>query len=254
MTSLRTILSRGVSRALVVYGLLGIWCAATARAAEPAAGAGAAAPAAAPPTSGAPPAPGEGTGAAASASSDPGAYTVRLRSLEKNVNELKEQIFRTKARLNLLKETVLGGVIGASRAVIRHKNEMGSSFRLIRAAYALDGVQIYSKADETGRLAEMTEFDVYNGAIQPGSHTLSVVLLYQGNGFGVFSYLKGYKFTVKSSHSFVAAESKSTNITVVGYEKGNITTQLSDKPAVDFRVNVMAAGEGSATAAAPAKK
>src|SRR3954468_6979082 len=167
-------------------------------------------------------------------SNDSGAYTVRLRSLEKNVNELKEQIFRTKARINLLKETVLGGVIGASRAIIRHKNEMGSSYRLIQAVYALDGVQIFSKSDDSGRLAEMTEFDVYNGAIQPGSHTLSVVMLYQGNGFGVFSYLKGYKFNVKASHSFVAAESKSTNITVRGFEKGNITTQLSDKPAIEF--------------------
>ena len=180
---------------------------------------------------------------------------MRLRSLEKNVNELKEQIFRTKARLNLLKETVLGGVIGASRAIIHHKNEMGSSFRLIKAAYALDGVQIYAKADDSGALAEMQDFDIYNGAIQPGSHTLSVALTYQGNGFGVFSYLKGYKFNVKSSHTFVAGDSKTTNITVVGYEKGNITTQLSDKPAVDFRVNVISAGEGGATAAAaPAKK
>jgi hypothetical protein len=30
----------------------------------------------------------------------------------------------------------------------------------------------------------------------------------------------GYKFNVKSSHTFVAGESKSTNITVVGYERG----------------------------------
>jgi hypothetical protein len=176
---------------------------------------------------------------------------VRLRGLEKNVNELKEQIFRTKARLNLLKETVLGGVIGASRAVIRHKNEMGNSFRLVKAAYALDGVQISAKSE--GSLPEMQEFDVYNGAIQPGSHTLSVALVYQGNGFGVFSYLKGYKFNVKSSHTFVAGESKSTNITVVGYEKGNITTQLSDKPAIDFRVTVLSSGEGGTTATAPKK-
>jgi hypothetical protein len=176
---------------------------------------------------------------------------VRLRSLEKNVNELKEQIFRTKARLNLLKETVLGGVIGASRAVIRHKNEMGSSFRLVKAAYALDGVQISAKSE--GSLPEMQEFDVYNGAIQPGSHTLSVALVYQGNGFGVFSYLKGYKFNVKSSHTFVAGESKSTNITVVGFEKGNVTTQLADKPAIDFRVTVLSAGEGGTAAAAPKK-
>jgi hypothetical protein len=189
-----------------------------------------------------------GAAAAGSGSGDSGAYTVRLRSLEKNVNELKEQIFRTKARINLLKETVLGGVIGASRAIIRHKNEMGSSYRLIQATYALDGVQIFSKADESGRLSEMTEFDVYNGAIQPGSHTLSVVMLYQGNGFGVFSYLKGYKFKVRSSYNFVAGEAKTTGISVVGYEKGNLTTDMNDRPQVDFRVNVMAAGEGAPTA------
>ena len=253
MTSLRVGFSRGAVRAL---GVVAIWLAANASARAETAAAPKPAPAqsaAAPSSSGAPPAPAEAGAPAATGGAESGAYTVKLRSLEKNVNELKEQIFRTKARLNLLKETVLGGSIGASRAIIHHKNEMGSSFRLVKAAYALDGVQIYSKSDDTGALADMQDFDIYNGAIQPGSHTLSVALTYQGNGFGVFSYLKGYKFNVKSSHTFVAGESKSTNITVVGYEKGNITTQLSDKPAIDFRVNVMSAGEGGAAATATKK-
>lgn len=206
---------------------------------------------AAPATSGAPAAPAEvpaPTPGVGGGTTDQGAYTVRLRSLEKNVNELKEQIFRTKARLNLLKETVLGGVLGASRLVIKHKNEMGSTYRLIQAVYALDGVQIYGKTDDSGRLAEMAEFDVYNGAVPPGSHTLTVVLTYQGSGFGVFSYLKGYKWTPKSSHTFVAGEGKSTSITVVGFEKGNVTTDINDRPAIDFKVNVMAAEGGSAAA------
>ena len=72
---------------------------------------------------------------------DSGGYTVRLRYLERSVSELKEQVFRTKARLQLLKETVLGGVIGASQALIKHRNEMGSSFRLVKVVYALDGVR-----------------------------------------------------------------------------------------------------------------
>jgi hypothetical protein len=251
MTSQRYSFARGISGALGVFGLLTFVSASVGHAqGTPPAGA-----AAAPATGAATPPAGAEAGAAAPAAGgeagDGGAYSVRLKTLEKNVNELKEQIFRTKARLNLLKETVLGGVIGASRAYIKHKNEMGSSFRLIKAAYALDGVQIYSKSDDSGQLADMAEFEIYNGAIQPGSHTLTVVLLYQGNGFGVFSYLKGYKFTAKSSQSFVAAESKTTSITVVGYEKGNMTTQLSDKPAVDFRINVTGAAESSATATAP---
>jgi hypothetical protein len=195
---------------------------------------------AAPPAGEPQPAPAETAGPTATPPpAEGGAYTVRLRSLERNVNDLKEQVFRVKARLNLLKETVLGGVIGASRCIIRHKNDMGSQFRLIKAVYALDGVQILSKADDSGGLAEMTEFDVYNGAIQPGSHTITVQLVYQGNGYGVFSYLKNYKFNVRSSNTFVAGDGKATIVTVVGYEKGSVTTNMEEKPAVEFRVNMM---------------
>jgi hypothetical protein len=228
------------------WGVLGLSLmlgAGSVQAQEPAAAPPAAAPA---PSGPAPAAPATGGNAAGG---EGGAYTVRLRSLERNVNDLKEQVFRVKARLNLLKETVLGGVIGASRGIIRHKNEMGSSFRLIKVVYALDGVQIFSKADDSGRLAEMTEFDVYNGAIQPGSHTISVQLVYQGYGYGVFSYLKNYKFTARSSHTFVAGEGKATIVTVVGLEKGSIATNMEEKPAVEFRVNVMAP-EGMGGAAA----
>jgi hypothetical protein len=222
---------------------------APAGAAEPApATAGAPAAEPAPPT-GAPPAAAPAATPAPGGGTEAAGYTVRLRSLERSVSELKEQVFRTKAKLQLLKETVLGGVIGASRGIIRHRNEMGGAFRLVKAIYALDGVQILSKADDSGRLSEMKEFDIYNGAIQPGSHTLTVQLVYQGNGFGVFSYLKGYKFNVRSSHTFPADEGKATVVTVVGFEKGGVTTNMEDKPAIDFRVTVMAPEGSSGTAA-----
>src|SRR5882757_4767880 len=80
-----------------------------------------------PPTTTAPqpaPPPPNDPGTAAQTSAN-GSYTVRLHDLERRVNELKEQIFRSKARLNLLKETVLHGVIAGARAAITHRNEMG---------------------------------------------------------------------------------------------------------------------------------
>jgi hypothetical protein len=235
-----------------VIGLTVVLVAGAVRAqtAQPAAAPETPAPAtAAPAGSAQAPAPSETGGPGAGApGTESGAYTVRLRSLERNVNDLKEQVFRVKARLNLLKETVLGGVIGASRCLIRHKNEMGGQFRLIKVVYALDGVQIMSKADESGRLSDMGEFDVYNGAIQPGTHTITVQLVYGGSGYGVFSYLKNYKWNVRSSNSFTAADGKATMVTVVGYEKGGVTTNIDEKPAVDFRVSTMnPEGLGAAT-------
>ena len=201
-----------------------------------------AAPAAAPPAAAPVAAPAAAVPPPGAAGASPGAaYTVRLHDLERRVNELKEQIFRSKARLNLLKETVLHGVIAGSRSLITHRNEMGSTYTLIKLVYSLDGAEIFARTDDTGKLADNKEFEIFNGSIVPGNHTLSVLMVYQGNGYGVFSYLKGYKFNVKASHTFTAAEGKQTQLKVVGFEKGNpITTDVKERPAIDFRVNVVA--------------
>ncbi|MDB4967915.1 MAG: Dihydrolipoamide acetyltransferase [Myxococcales bacterium] len=184
-----------------------------------------------------------------------GSYTIRLHDLERRVNELKEQIFRSKARLNLLKETVLHGVIAGARAIITQRNEMGSMYTPIRYVYALDGQEIYSKVDESGKLADQKEIEVFNGSITPGNHTLSVQMVYQGNGYGVFSYLKGYKFTAKSSRTFTAPEGKQLQMKVVGFEKGNpVTTDPKDRPAVDFRESLVADKDTLPKSSAPAKK
>jgi len=167
------------------------------------------------------------------------ANTVKLRDIERRVNELKEQIFRSKARINLLKETVLHGVIAGSRAIIIHKNEMGKTYLPIRYVYALDGAEVFSKADPSGKLGEQKEIEVFNGSVVPGNHTLSVQMVYEGNGV-IFTYMKGYKFTAKSSHTFTASEGKQLTLKVVGFEKGNaLTTDPKDRPAVDFRESIL---------------
>src|SRR5581483_12186141 len=153
-----------------------------------------------------------------------------------------------------LKETVLHGVIAGSRAVIVHRNEMGSMYQPIRYVYALDGAEIYAKSDDSGKLGEQKEIEIFNGSLVPGNHTLSVQMVYQGNG-AIFTYLKGYKFTARSSHTFTAGEGKQLQLKVVGFEKGNpVTTDPKDRPAVDFRENVITDKDAAAKQQPAAKK
>lgn len=182
---------------------------------------------------------------------DAGTYSVRLRDLETRINELKEQIFRSKARLSLLAETVLEGVVGGAQALIVHENQMSSSYKLVKAVYALDGAPIFNKADEAS-LSDKTQFDVYNGSIVPGEHTLTVNLEYQGYGHGVFTYLKGYRFKVKSSYTFTVPENRSISLRAVGFEKGGPTAPLEERPAVRFVERVSELGSSQAADAAKA--
>ncbi|MBK8012225.1 MAG: dihydrolipoamide acetyltransferase [Deltaproteobacteria bacterium] len=163
---------------------------------------------------------------------------LKLRDLEEKVSDLKERVFRSKARLILLKETVMNGVISGARARIVHRNEMGSAFVLRQVNYSLDGAPLLSKQDEGDDLDGQEEIELFNGSIVPGNHNLAVYLVYQGNGYGIFSYLRGYTFKIRSSYAFTAEEGKTTTLKAVAYEKGGITADLKDRPAIRYDVEV----------------
>jgi hypothetical protein len=160
---------------------------------------------------------------------------VRMRRLEQQTQALKEKAWQLKARVQMLKEQMLGGGVGA-QAVIAHSNEMGSSFRLIRLTYSLDGTQVLARADESAEeLYKTKSFDVFSGPIAPGNHTLTATATYRGHGYGVFAYLTKYTFTARGNATFTAGEGKITKVDCKAYEKGGSTTPLEKRPTLDCK-------------------
>jgi uncharacterized low-complexity protein len=165
---------------------------------------------------------------------DGATYQVRLRELEQRVDELKEQIRRSHTRLSLLSETILSGGVGGARAEIVFTNDMSNIFKLNRALFVLDGAVQYNKQDDTGALADQKKIPIFSGSVPPGDHTLQVLLQLRGHGYGVFSYLRGYRFEVKSSHSFTVTEGKTMELEAVAWEKGGVTTPVEQRPAIRY--------------------
>jgi hypothetical protein len=155
----------------------------------------------------------------------------------------------------LLSDTILSGGVGGSRAEISFRNDVSSAFRLTGAVFVLDGVVQYNKQDdsESGLLASQKEIPIFSGAIPPGDHTLQVVVHLQGYGYGVFSYLRSYKFDVKGSHAFTITEGKTVALEVVAWEKGDVTTPLEQRPGIRFTENVRAGLSAGDASPVPAK-
>lgn len=173
-----------------------------------------------------------------SAAVSAGEHEVALRQLQERVQELKDQVFRSKSRLALLAESVLGGVVGGAQTRVTYRNEMSRAYRLVRAIYALDGAPVFTRADEEGVLPKSDSVDVYTGSVVPGEHTLTVTLEYRGHGYGVFAYLNGYRFKVHSTYTFTAPASKSVAVNVLGYEKGGPVVPMEERPAIRFATEV----------------
>jgi hypothetical protein len=193
---------------------------------------------------------------AATGAIDGSTYAVRLRDLEQRVDELKEQIRRSHTRLSLLSDTILSGGVGGARAEISFKNELSNAFHLTGATFVLDGAVQYNKQDDTGALAEQKQIPIFSGSIPPGDHTLQVVLKLRGHGYGVFSYLRGYKFNVPGTHSFTVTEGKTIKLEAIVWEKGDVTTPLEERPSIRWAQTLGSFGDDAkpeAVPSAPAK-
>jgi hypothetical protein len=162
-----------------------------------------------------------------------------LRDIDREMTTLSNDITASHARLREITAMVLQQSGGGAQLIIDHQNEMGSTFRLVRASYALDGATIATRTDDNGSLADQSGFSVYNGRVASGEHTLTVSLEYQGNGYGIFSYIRGYTFRSRSVQTFTVPEGRALRLVVVGYERGGATVAIEDRPAIRYAQTVM---------------
>jgi hypothetical protein len=160
-----------------------------------------------------------------------------LKTVETQVDALKEKVFRSKARLLLLEEKVIRGVVSGAKAVLRHVNTLGPAYSLDSITYYFDGNPIYQKTDAgtKGTLSKERRVEIFESNIPPGNHTLSVTGVIKGKGSGLFSYLSDYSFQFSSSYSFIAEDGNTTRLDSVLYKKGGVLADYVEGPAVDFR-------------------
>jgi hypothetical protein len=125
----------------------------------------------------------------------------------------------------------------AGRFYLTFSDGLSDSFLLAHAAIVLDGRYLLycDQPEDQRRSLDLDDlFLVYDGALSAGNHSLSVDLVYRGNGSGVFSYLQGYTFHVRSSHVFELPESSFVALHVAAIERGGPETALEDRPSIAF--------------------
>ena len=168
-------------------------------------------------------------------SEDEQGYNLKLRALEEKIDSLKDKIFKSKQRLAILQETVLGGTVGGSTVTIIHKNDTGSLFRLVSAVYYFDDKPVFKKVDLPEELEEK-ELQVYDSAVVPGPHRVSVYYVFTGKGYGFFSYMKDYSVKISADHSFTLEEGDIVEVEVAAVDKGNMYN-FDNRIGVSFSVN-----------------
>jgi hypothetical protein len=188
-----------------------------------------------------PPAPAPGTSdvnsdampAPPAESADAAEFSRELRTVEEDVGDLKERVFRSKATLKLLKELLVDASATGSRIVLWHVNKLGGGYSMESVQYFLDGKSVFSKVDPGGSLDTEREIKVHEQSAAPGAHSLQVNMVLRGKGYKVFSYLRTYQFKVQSSYAFQVEQGRASLLRVIADSRGGFRNFV-ERPTIEY--------------------
>lgn len=163
-------------------------------------------------------------------------FEMRMREIEDRVGELKDDLFRSKARLFLLREQILQDRVGGARVVINHLDDTGSRFRIVRVLYSLDGEAVFAASTDTANLDAMRHEQIHAGSVVAGPHNIAVQVVMEGGRSGIFSYMSDYRFTIRSSFAFNVDEGQTAEVTVRIHQAGGVNAPIEQRPEVSFSV------------------
>lgn len=161
------------------------------------------------------------------------ALNKQLHDVSVNLDSLKEDTFATKSRLLLLREEILQRSVSGSHLLIHHKDDFGGQYELTKIHYAIDRTTVFVKQNSNGVKLDEEEV-IYDEIIASGAHQLSVLYVFKGRKWGIFTYMTDYTFRVESGYDFIVDEGNAAELTIIASEEGNAFTAYEDRPTVKY--------------------
>ena len=159
----------------------------------------------------------------------------KLNDISTSVNDLKEKVYKSKAKLKLMEETLLLGKITGSKAIVRFKNNTGGLFNITAGEYYLNGKLVYKFNPNKDQNRDVVIFD---SETPPGNNKIKLKLSFTGADSGVlklFSYFKDYKFNMESDYEFPVTYGKTTVVNIEGVDLGPFKNSLDERLSVRYK-------------------
>jgi hypothetical protein len=147
-------------------------------------------------------------------------YEVKLKDLERRVEELKEQI-RNMGRRHPMPLVFFPYTVAIS-------DRVGSGLRLVEARAWLGSELVLFASDERGLPRQLGMRD---SAIVAGDMALEVELTYKGDD-PIFVYMSAFRTTVRAKELVHLTPGANTVLSVEAHEQGDATTPVLERPAI----------------------
>ena len=142
-------------------------------------------------------------------------YQNEIKEFDKIINKINEDIKKEKKDINFLKTSLINNEISASKLVVKLINKDDGFFKITKLNITMNGNKILSD-----KSLDKKELTLFNESSSPGLYTFNFDLYVEGAGYGIFTYMKSYKFRIKRTVKVKVHDIGKSKLNIIIYKKG----------------------------------
>ncbi len=143
-------------------------------------------------------------------------YKKNIKDFDIEINDLINDLNKEKKEIDFLKNYLLNNESSISSLLIKLINEDDKFFNIKQAVITMNGKEIYNENNISKK-----EIVIFNSSYNPGEYTFNFKLLVESSGYGVFTYMKSYKFRVDKTIKVSVPEIGKSQLNFVIYHDSN---------------------------------
>jgi len=118
-------------------------------------------------------------------------YKNEIKEFNKILDNINKDIKSEEKQINFLKNSLINNDISSAKLLVELINQDDGHFKIVLADIMINGKRVYNKSNLSDK-----KLTIFNDASDPGMYTFNFKLVVKGAGYGFFTYMKAYKFTI----------------------------------------------------------
>jgi hypothetical protein len=118
-------------------------------------------------------------------------YKSEIKEFDDIIDGINKENKGEEVQINFLKNSLINNEISSAKLLVELFNQDNGYFKILKAKIMMNGVEIYNKKN-----IDKKNITIFNSASDPGMYTFNFNLIVEGAGYGIFTYMKSYKFTI----------------------------------------------------------
>lgn len=118
--------------------------------------------------------------------------------------------------------------------VVTFQHAMGGGFAPVELAVSIDGVSVADCPEVGSPLDARAPVFLGERTLASGTHVVKARVVLRGEGFGIFAYMRKYRFKIAEEKEIVIPDAHSFALRIETRERGGVTTPIEDRPFLTF--------------------